>query len=86
MPASPQVYLLVDPAEEDALAAAGVPGTLGTTLDLAHMIPLVIQDKTFVPDATTLDATDPLWDTVKWGGLGNLCSLMYMCRIRIRLN
>ncbi len=62
-------YLLVDPAEETALVAAGVPGT---TADLPHLIPLVIQDKTFVPDPATLALTDPLWDTVHWGGMGNL--------------
>jgi len=65
-------YLLVDPAQEDALAAATVPGTLGTTLDLTHVIPLVIQDKTFVPDPPQLAATDPTWDTVAFGGKGNL--------------
>jgi FtsP/CotA-like multicopper oxidase with cupredoxin domain/fibronectin type 3 domain-containing protein len=35
-------------------------------------VPLVIQDKTFVPDAATLAATDPLWDTAKWGDQGSL--------------
>jgi len=65
-------YLLVDPVEENALASAGVPGTVGTAADLAHLIPLVIQDKTFVPDAPTLAALDPLWDSVNWGGKGNL--------------
>ena len=68
-------YLLVDPAEEDMLAAAGVPGTIGTTTantDLGHLLPLVIQDKTFVPDNNTLATLDPLWDTNKWGGPGNL--------------
>jgi FtsP/CotA-like multicopper oxidase with cupredoxin domain len=65
-------YLIVDPVEEDALMAGGVPGTLGTTPDLAHLVPLVIQDKTFVPDANQLALTDPTWDTVNYGGLGNL--------------
>ncbi len=54
-------YLLVDPAEENLLAAATVPGTVGTTPDLAHLIPLVIQDKTFVPNAAQLAAQDPTW-------------------------
>jgi FtsP/CotA-like multicopper oxidase with cupredoxin domain len=73
-------YLLVDPAEENALKAAGVPGTIPGTgdPDLAHLIPLVIQDKTFVADATTptqtnpalfTTATDPLWS---WGNGGRL--------------
>ena len=64
-------YLLVDPVQEDALAAATVPGTVGTTPDLAHLIPLVIQDKTFVPSPAVLAATDPLWQAA-WGGQGNL--------------
>ncbi|HEV2116678.1 MAG TPA: hypothetical protein VGR48_11670, partial [Terriglobales bacterium] len=38
-------YLLYDPVEESALASATVPGTI---TDLGHLIPLVIQDKTFV--------------------------------------
>jgi FtsP/CotA-like multicopper oxidase with cupredoxin domain len=62
-------YLLVDPAEETALATAGVPGT---TADLPHLVPLIIQDKTFVPDPATLALTDPLWNTANWGGMGNL--------------
>ena len=70
-------YLLVDPAQETALAAATVPGTITATPDLAHLIPLVIQDKTFVPDDGTqagsqLAATDPTWDTAKWGTKGDL--------------
>ena len=64
-------YLLVDPVEDTALAAAGVPGTIVTdpvtgaivSADLTHLIPLVIQDKTFVPDPQTLAATDPNWLT-----------------------
>ena len=58
-------YIINDPVEEDALATATVPGTLGTTPDKAHLIPLVIQDKTFVPDngvaGGQLAATDPTW-------------------------
>jgi len=76
-------YLLVDPAEEDALKAAGVPGTFPSTgpPDLDNLIPLIIQDKTFVSDATCLYATDParhttitdpLWDPVKYGGGGGM--------------
>jgi FtsP/CotA-like multicopper oxidase with cupredoxin domain len=71
-------YLLTDPTEEAALLAASVPGTIVTnsttgaiqSADLAHLIPLVIQDKSFV--STTTTTTDPLWDTTNWGGLGNL--------------
>ena len=66
-------YLLTDPAEEAALAAATVPGTIVTdpatggivSADVAHLVPLVIQDKTFVPDdgaaGGQLASTDPTW-------------------------
>ena len=77
-------YLLVDPAQESPLAAAGVPGTIVTnpttggivSADLAHLVPLVIQDKTFVPDdgaaGGQLAAQDPTWDLAAWGGSGSL--------------
>jgi FtsP/CotA-like multicopper oxidase with cupredoxin domain len=60
-------YVLYDAAEESALLNATVPGTIATnagqaTPDLSHLIPLVIQDKTFVPSKTQLDAQDPTWD------------------------
>src|SRR4029077_13705899 len=65
-------YLLYDPAEETALLAAGVPGTLATNsvqtvADTAHLIPLVIQDKSFVPSAAQLAVEDPTWTA---GGFG----------------
>jgi len=77
-------YLIVDPAQETALKNLGVPGTIITdpvtgainTADWNHVMPLVIQDKTFVPDngqaGGQLAATDPTWDVAKWGGLGSL--------------
>jgi FtsP/CotA-like multicopper oxidase with cupredoxin domain len=59
-------YLLYDPTEESALLNATVPGTLATNAgqtapDTSHLIPLVIQDKTFVPSANQINATDPTW-------------------------
>ena len=75
-------YLIVDPAEEAGLKAATAPGTITNPAnladpanDLTHVIPLVIQDKTFVPDTAAggqLAAQDPTWDTVNWGGPGDL--------------
>ena len=69
-------YVLIDPMQEDNLALATVPGTLGTTRDLAHFLPLVLQDKSFVPDngevGGQLAATDPTWNLAKWGGKGSL--------------
>jgi hypothetical protein len=91
--------LLADGDEEAGLRTATVPGTILTkadplnptypkvpdlaTADLAHLIPLVIQDKTFVPDdgavGGQLANTDPTWPspanpllgTSGWG-FGNL--------------
>jgi len=59
-------YLLYDPTEESALLNATAPGTVATNAgqpapDLSHLIPLVIQDKTFVPSANQINATDPTW-------------------------
>jgi len=63
-------YLLVDPTEEAALAAATVPGTVTLAgVDLAHLVPLVIQDKTFVPSAAQLAVEDPTWVP---GGFGTI--------------
>jgi FtsP/CotA-like multicopper oxidase with cupredoxin domain len=68
-------YLLTDPTEQQLITDGIIP-------DLG--IPLVIQDKTFVPDntlaytnllgtfASQLEAQDPTWDTVNWGGPGQL--------------
>ncbi|HKV82220.1 MAG TPA: hypothetical protein VJP02_28990, partial [Candidatus Sulfotelmatobacter sp.] len=53
-------YLLYDPAEEAALALAGAPGSI-TAGDLPHLIPLVIQDKTFVASPVQTGMTDPTW-------------------------
>jgi len=54
-------YVLYDLTEENALAAGTAPGTIGNTPDLTHFIPLVIQDKTFVPSAAQIGAQDPTW-------------------------
>ena len=60
-------YLLVDQDEENALAAAGVPGVVAAgpnaTNDLDHLLTLIIQDKTFVPDTNALSDQDPNWLT-----------------------
>lgn len=56
-------YLISDPAEQNLISSGAIP---------AEQIPLIIQDKTFVPDLAQLAATDPTWDTSKWGGYGQL--------------
>lgn len=53
-------YVLYDPAEETALANAGMPGSISAG-DLTHLIPLVIQDKTFVPSPAQIGVQDPTW-------------------------
>src|SRR4051812_14917839 len=68
-------YVLTDTVEQNLIASGLLPN-LG--------IPLVIQDKTFVPDTTApftnangafasqLAAQDPTWDVARWGGTGSL--------------
>ena len=68
-------YLLTDSVEQGLISGGTLPG-VGT--------PLVIQDRTFVPDNTLpftnlvgtfgsqLEAQDPTWDVLKWGGPGSL--------------
>jgi FtsP/CotA-like multicopper oxidase with cupredoxin domain len=56
-------YILSDTIEDALITQGRIP---------AEQIPLIIQDKTFVPDLMTLAQTDPTWDVVKWGGPGSL--------------
>jgi FtsP/CotA-like multicopper oxidase with cupredoxin domain len=56
-------YLITDPAEQRLLAQGLLP---------ADQIPLVIQDKTFVPATAQLLAQDPTWDVARWGGEGSI--------------
>ena len=56
-------YLVQDSFEQALVTAGTLPAT---------QIPLVIQDKTFVPATPQLAAEDPTWDPAKYGGLGSL--------------
>jgi hypothetical protein len=56
-------YLLTDPSEERLVADGVLP---------ADQLPLVITDRTFVPDDVQLAAQDPTWDRDRWGTRGNL--------------
>jgi FtsP/CotA-like multicopper oxidase with cupredoxin domain len=58
-------YVLTD-ATEQALMSSGALSGLG------YGIPLIIQDRTFVPTPDQLALEDPLWDMSKWGGFGSL--------------
>ncbi|MER7472965.1 hypothetical protein [Micromonospora sp. NPDC000018] len=57
------LYLLTDPAEEELVADGVLP---------TDQLPLVIEDKTFVPDDTQLAGEDPTWDRDRWGSRGSL--------------
>jgi FtsP/CotA-like multicopper oxidase with cupredoxin domain len=59
-------YVLTDAAEQALMAPGGPLAGLG------YGIPLIIQDRTFVPSPAQLAAEDPTWDTSRWGGLGSL--------------
>jgi FtsP/CotA-like multicopper oxidase with cupredoxin domain len=56
-------YLIQDPTETALVNSGVIP---------ADQIPLVIQDRTFVPGVEQLAAQDPTWDYGRWGGEGNL--------------
>jgi len=55
-------YLIEDPTEQALVANGTIP---------ADQIPLVIQDRTFVPDDAQLALQDPTWDPTRWGTKGN---------------
>lgn len=58
-------YIITDAAEQALLGQGLIPGADST-------IPLVIQDKTFVPGEMQLAAQDETWDMERYGGTGNL--------------
>jgi FtsP/CotA-like multicopper oxidase with cupredoxin domain len=58
-------YIITDTTEQALVNGGIIPGAAAT-------IPLVIQDKTFVPSDAQLAWQDETWDTSRWGGEGNL--------------
>lgn len=56
--------------EPSATRAIDAPVAAGTVP--AAELPVVIEDKTFVPDLDDLRTQDPTWDVAGWGGLGAL--------------
>ncbi len=56
-------YLITDPAEQALIDQQLIP---------AEQIPLIIQDKTFVPPMEQLAVQDPTWDMNRWGDVGDL--------------
>ena len=55
-------YIIQDPTELALVANGTIP---------AAQIPLVVQDRTFVPDAAQLALQDPTWNPSRWGTKGN---------------
>jgi hypothetical protein len=58
-------YIITDATEQALVNGGVIPGAADT-------IPLVIQDKTFVPNDAQLMMQDETWDTMRWGGEGSL--------------
>ncbi|HET9656127.1 MAG TPA: hypothetical protein VFP72_12280 [Kineosporiaceae bacterium] len=56
-------YMINDPTEQQLITDGTLP---------ADQIPMIIQDKTFVPGDIQLANEDPTWDRAKWGARGNL--------------
>jgi FtsP/CotA-like multicopper oxidase with cupredoxin domain len=59
-------YLITDATEQSLF------GPTGTFSDLGEGVPLVIQDRTFVPSAVQMAQQDPTWDYTRWGSEGEL--------------
>ena len=65
-------YIITDDTEQKLF------GQDGTYAAMGEGIPLVIQDRTFVPQGDPVERTgqlyeqDPTWDATRWGGHGNL--------------
>ena len=56
-------YTITDDTEKALVKAGTIPGAGDT-------VPLIVQDKTFVPGDKQLADSDPTWDTKKWGTKG----------------
>ncbi|MGC3998335.1 MAG: hypothetical protein QM767_13015 [Anaeromyxobacter sp.] len=56
-------YLIQDSTEQSLVSRGVLP---------ADQLPLIIQDRTFVPQAPQLAEQDPTWDAARWGGWGSL--------------
>ena len=59
-------YIVTDDAEQKLMAAGGALDPLG------YGIPLIIQEKTFIPKPDQLAVEDPTWDMTRWGGEGSV--------------
>ncbi len=62
-------YLIHDPVEDNLITTGVIPNNGGGNYQWG--IPLIIQDKTFVP-ADVATVQDTRWDTANWGAPGDL--------------
>ncbi len=58
-------YIITDATEQALIDTGRIPGADST-------IPLVIQDKTFVPNVVQISEEDETWDFNRWGTTGDL--------------
>ncbi len=58
-------YLITDDTEQKLVNTGVIPGAADT-------LPLIIQDRTFVPNTAQMAALDPTWDYTRWGKEGDL--------------
>jgi FtsP/CotA-like multicopper oxidase with cupredoxin domain len=57
-------YAIGDATEDQLVSTGTIPGAADT-------VPLIVQDRTFVPKDSQLAAQDPTWDKARWGGEGS---------------
>jgi FtsP/CotA-like multicopper oxidase with cupredoxin domain len=60
-------YVITDATEGSLVSKGLIPGPADP-----DTIPLVIQDRTFVPSPDQLAVSDETWDVARWGGHGSL--------------
>ena len=73
-------YFIGDEVDDELVAGNLAESTSSRAIDRevspgtvpAAELPLIIEDKTFVPGPEQLVTQDPTWDTPAWGGLGAL--------------
>jgi FtsP/CotA-like multicopper oxidase with cupredoxin domain len=67
-------YVLQDKVEQDYVNGTNTSGANAGSAKVipATQIPLVIQDRTFVPGLKQLTNEDPTWNVPKWGNMGSL--------------
>ncbi|MEI6727317.1 MAG: hypothetical protein WCN81_13980, partial [Actinomycetes bacterium] len=73
-------YFITDPVGDELVAGNAGESRSGRAIDApiraatvpAAELPLVIEDKSFVPSLAQLKAQDPTWDVAHWGGAGSL--------------